>query len=135
MLRSYKGRGTLGRSLVRQCSRLSTDKSRGDDSIMDRKTLPAEWLGQPVRVGLATPQQMRTGVGPAGESEPLGTLDTVNESGLILRQRVEEGQRPVFYPWSCIAWVYPTEDVPKGSMGFPDQTDLQNTESYWKEDP
>ena len=103
---------------------------------MDRKSLPGEWLGQPVRVGLATPQQMRAGVGPGGESEPLGTLDTVNESGLILHQRVEEGQRPVFYPWSCIAWVYPKEDVKKRSMGFPDQTDLQLTDPpYWKEAP
>jgi hypothetical protein len=101
----------------------------------DRKTLPEEWFGQSVRVGLATPQQMRAGVGPGGESEPLGTLDTVNESGLILVQRVEEGQRPVFYPWSCIAWVYPKEEVKKSSsMGFPDQTVLQRTEEpSWKD--
>jgi hypothetical protein len=104
-------------------------------SIMDdRKPLPEEWFGQPVRVGLATPQQMRAGVGPGGESEPLGTLDTVNESGLILLQRVEEGQRPVFYPWSCIAWVYPKEEVKKSSsMGFPDQTGLHGTEPSWKD--
>ena len=100
-----------------------------------RKPLPEEWFGQPVRVGLATPQQMRAGVGPSGESEPLGTLDAVNESGLVLLQRVEEGQRPVFYPWSCIAWVYPKEEVNKGSsMGFTDQTGLWRTEPpNWKD--
>jgi hypothetical protein len=105
------------------------------DTIMDdhKPLLPEEWFGQPVRVGLATPQQMRAGVGPSGESEPLGTLDTVNESGIILLQRVEEGQRPVFYPWSCIAWVYPTGEVNKGSTGFLDQTVLEGTEPSWKD--
>jgi len=104
------------------------------DIVMDDyKPLPEEWFGQPVRVGLATPQQVRAGVGPSGESEPLGTLDTVNKSGLILLQRVEEGQRPVFYPWSCIAWVYLTEEVNKRSMGFLDRTVLDGTEPSWKD--
>jgi hypothetical protein len=105
-----------------------------DTTMDDHKPLPEEWFGQQVRVGLATPKQMRAGVGPSGESEPLGTLDTVNESGLILFQRVEEGQRPVFYPWSCIGWVYPTEEVNKGSsMGFLDRTVLDGTEPSWKD--
>jgi hypothetical protein len=113
-------------------------RAEGMGTIMDErsKPLPEEWFGQPVRVGLATPQQMRAGVGPSGESEPLGTLDAVNESGLVLLQRVEEGQRPVFYPWSCIAWVYPKEEVNKGSsMGFTDHTGLWHTEPppSWKD--
>ncbi len=53
---------------------------------MDKKPLPAEWRGQQVRVGVST-------VGPNGESDPHGTLDTVNESGLILLQQVKEGEQ------------------------------------------
>jgi hypothetical protein len=43
-------------------------------------------------------------------SYPLGILEAMNENGLVLLQRVEEGNRPVFYPWRLIAWVYPKEE-------------------------
>lgn len=71
---------------------------------------PEEWIDQQVRVGLTAPQQMRHGVGPGGEIEPSGRLIQVNESGLVLLQRVEEGDRQVFYPWGAVAWVYPVEE-------------------------
>lgn len=96
---------------------------------MDKKPLPVEWHGQQVRVGLST-------VGPNGESDPHGTLDTVNESGLILLQQVEEGDRRVFYPWSCIAWVHPKEEIEKKGMSFPRLTEnLQRTEAGWHDAP
>ncbi len=100
---------------------------------MDKKPLPVEWHGQQVRVGLST-------VVPNGESDPHGTLDTVNESGLILLQQVkegeQEGERPVFYPWGCIAWVHPKEEVKKKSMSFPRLTqNLQRTEAGWHDAP
>ena len=79
---------------------------------MTGNPIPTEWMKNPVRVGLST-------VGPDGESEPSGTLDAANESGLILLQRMEEGERPVFYPWSCIAWVYPKEEVKKPPLQAP----------------
>ena len=71
---------------------------------------PEEWIDQQVRVGLTAPQQMRQGVGPGGEIEPSGRLIQVNESGLVLLQRVEEGDRQVFYPWGAVAYVYPLEE-------------------------
>jgi hypothetical protein len=77
---------------------------------MDTKQAPDAWIGQQVQVGLDTSQQVRAGVGPSGESEPLGILEAMNENGLVLLQRVEEGNRPVFYPWRLIAWVYPKEE-------------------------
>jgi hypothetical protein len=77
---------------------------------MDGKPLPLEWMKQPVRVGLST-------VGPGGESETLGTLDTVNEHGIILLQRGKEGERRVFYTWGCIAWVHHTEEQQKPHLG------------------
>jgi hypothetical protein len=77
---------------------------------MDTKQAPDAWIGQQVQVGLDTSQQVRAGVGPSGESEPLGILEAINENGLVLLQRVEEGNRPVFYPWRLIAWVYPKEE-------------------------
>jgi hypothetical protein len=66
-----------------------------------RRQDPEAWVGL----------QVRAGTGPGGADEITGKLEEVSDRGLVLLQEVsEEGrqvERPVFYPWASVAWVYP----------------------------
>jgi hypothetical protein len=57
-----------------------------------------DWMGQRVKVQLA----MR-------ESEVVPcVLEGVSDKGIVVRYRVQgEGERPVFYPWRLVEWIYP----------------------------
>jgi hypothetical protein len=71
---------------------------------------PEAWIGLQVRVGLVG-QQGQAGMEPADEENSIvGTLEEKSDVGLVLRQRTKEGERPVFYPWSSVVWVYATEE-------------------------
>ena len=58
------------------------------------------WIGRRVRVGL----NLR------GSTTIVGTLQGRDRLGIYLRHPVLEGERPVFYPWEVVYWVYPTEE-------------------------
>ena len=40
----------------------------------------------------------------------VGILQGSDRLGIYLRHSVLEGERPVFYPWEVVFWVYPTEE-------------------------
>jgi hypothetical protein len=58
------------------------------------------WIGRQVRVGL----NLR------GSTTTVGILQGSDRLGIYLRHSVLEGERPVFYPWEVVFWVYPTEE-------------------------
>jgi hypothetical protein len=58
------------------------------------------WIGRQVRVGL----NLR------GSTTMVGILQGSDRLGIYLRHSVLEGERPVFYPWEVVFWVYPTEE-------------------------
>jgi hypothetical protein len=58
------------------------------------------WIGRQVRVGL----NLR------GSTTMVGILQGSDRLGIYLRHSVLEGERPVFYPWEVVLWVYPTEE-------------------------
>ena len=58
------------------------------------------WIGRQVRVGL----NLR------GSTTVLGRLEGRDRLGIYLRHSVLEGERPVFYPWEVVFWVYPIEE-------------------------
>lgn len=62
------------------------------------------WIGRQVRVGL----NLR------GSTTVLGRLEGRDRLGIYLRHSVLEGERPVFYPWEVVFWVYPTEEHTTG---------------------
>ena len=90
---------------------------------MAKKQKPArqklnKWIGQQVRVGL----NLR------GSTTMVGILQGSDRLGIYLRHSVLEGERPVFYPWEVVFWIYPTEEQsaeedrprPSGSPVDPD---------------
>ena len=58
------------------------------------------WIGRQVRVGL----NLR------GSTTMVGLLQGSDRLGIYLKHSVLEGERPVFYPWEVVFWVYPTEE-------------------------
>jgi hypothetical protein len=58
------------------------------------------WIGRQVRVGLNF----------RGSTTMVGILQGSDRLGIYLRHPVLEGERPVFYPWEVVFWVYPTEE-------------------------
>jgi hypothetical protein len=57
-----------------------------------------DWTGQRVKVQLDV---RGGGVIPC-------VLDGVSDKGIVVRYRIEgEGERPVFYPWRLVQWIYP----------------------------
>ncbi len=58
------------------------------------------WIGREVRAGL----NLR------GSTTMVGILQGSDRLGIYLRHSVLEGERPVFYPWEVVYWVYPTEE-------------------------
>ena len=58
------------------------------------------WIGRQVRVGL----NLR------GSTTMVGILQGSDRLGIYLRHSVLEGERPVFYPWEVVVWVYPTKE-------------------------
>jgi hypothetical protein len=58
------------------------------------------WVGQQVRVGLNL----------HGSTTMVGILQGSDRLGIYLMHSVLEGERPVFYPWEVVFWVYPTEE-------------------------
>ena len=63
---------------------------------------PEYWTGQQVRVGL----DFRSGT----EGGLVAELEEVNDEGIVLRYNVAEGERPIFYPWALVMWIYPVEE-------------------------
>jgi hypothetical protein len=57
-----------------------------------------DWTGQRVKVQLDI----------SGSNVLPCVLDGVSDKGIIVRYGIEgEGERPVFYPWRLVQWIYP----------------------------
>jgi hypothetical protein len=63
---------------------------------------PKDWIGEKVRAGFEISD------GPT--NEVVEVLLGVNDRGVIFALNVDEGRRPVFYPWSKVLWMYPVEE-------------------------
>ena len=67
-----------------------------------------DWMGQRVKVQLA----MR------GSAVMPCVLEGVSDKGIIVRYRIQdEGERPVFYPWRLVEWIYPAAGAEEESGG------------------
>jgi hypothetical protein len=56
-----------------------------------------DWMGQRIKVRLDV----------SGSNVIPCVLDAVSDKGIIVRYQVEGGERPVFYPWRLVQWIYP----------------------------
>jgi len=62
-------------------------------------TTAESWIGQPIELWLEL-----------GDGRLVhGTLEGVDDKGVVVLQSLEVGVRPVFYTWSLVAWMHPTE--------------------------
>lgn len=67
---------------------------------------PGDWIGQEVLVGVSY----------SGGAPYKGTLEALDQHGIVLRHELQDTARttkevrPVLYPWSVIHWMYPTEE-------------------------
>jgi small nuclear ribonucleoprotein (snRNP)-like protein len=62
-------------------------------------TTAESWIGQPIELWL------ELGNGRLVN----GTLEGVDDKGVVVLQSLEVGVRPVFYAWRLVAWMHPTE--------------------------
>jgi hypothetical protein len=74
---------------------------------------PDDWIGQEVLVRVSF-----------SDGTPYtGTLEALDEHGIVLRHEMEDmarttrGLRSVLYPCSVVDWMYPTEEQPPGQSG------------------
>ena len=62
-------------------------------------TTAESWIGQAIELWLEL-----------GDGRLVnGTLEGVDDKGVVVLQSLEVGVRPVFYTWSLVAWMHPTE--------------------------
>jgi small nuclear ribonucleoprotein (snRNP)-like protein len=62
-------------------------------------TTAESWIGQAIELWLEL-----------GDGRLVnGTLEGVDDKGVVVLQSLEVGVRPVFYAWSLVAWMHPTE--------------------------
>jgi len=56
-----------------------------------------DWMGQQVKVQLDV----------SGSDVMSCVLDGVSDKGIVVRYRIQGvGERPVFYPWRWVQWIY-----------------------------
>ncbi len=67
---------------------------------MEAERIPKAWLGREVVVNIheASTEGVR------------GTLEDVNDRGVVLSIILEGRELPTFYPWSAIRWMRPPAD-------------------------
>jgi hypothetical protein len=78
---------------------METASDRGGRFILPA---PKDWVGEQVKAGFE--------ISDGHTNEVLGELLGVNDRGVIFDLNVDEGRRPVFYPWSKVSWMYPVEE-------------------------
>jgi hypothetical protein len=67
---------------------------------------PDDWAGQQVKLQLEV----------ARADMVQGVLEEVSDRGVVLRYNVRpEGERPIFYPWRLVGWIYPVEEPEGGA--------------------
>lgn len=71
---------------------------------MAEEQVPDAWVGREVVAGFE--------IGGATKYE--GTLESVGERGIVLRQEYAEATLTIFYPWRVVTWIYPSDDEGSG---------------------
>jgi hypothetical protein len=62
-------------------------------------TTAEAWIGQPIVLGVEL-----------GNGQIMsGTLEGVDDKGVVVLQSLQGGDRPVFYAWRLVAWMHPSE--------------------------
>jgi hypothetical protein len=62
-------------------------------------TTAAAWIGQPIKLWVELGNGLLIS----------GTLEGVDDKGVVVLQPLEGGDRPVFYAWRLVAWMHPKE--------------------------
>jgi len=67
-----------------------------------------DWMGQQVKVRIDV----------SGSDVMPCVLEGVSDKGIVVRYPIQgEGERPVFYPWRLVQWIYPSAGAEEESGG------------------
>lgn len=71
--------------------------SREEFGVSEGTTTPADWIGERVSAGMQTDEEVQ------------GTLEGVNEHGIIVHVRGRRQEGPCYYSWKDVRWMYPVD--------------------------
>ena len=81
-----------------------------------------DWMGQRVKVQLAR----------RGSDVMPCVLQGVSDKGIVVRYRIQgEGERPVFYPWRLVEWIYPAAGAEEESGGGSGEATTDTRRRQW----